>query len=237
MATHFSENDMISNQEVFLRILTAAVLGAVIGVNRGRLEWAAGLRTHMLVSVGAALAVIVSAYGFNHALLQDHVVLDPSRIAAQVVSGIGFLGAGTIMFMAKEQVVRGLTTAAGLWAVAAVGLASGAGLYVPAVVTTAMLWVILALLKPVERRFVRRRRRHALLVVSISHGSALAAVERVMSDYRAPIDRLQLKRDAQGGDVVTARFPADFASEKLSEIADACRGIEGSRDVTIALPG
>lgn len=228
---------MISNQEVILRILTAALLGAVIGVNRGRLEWAAGLRTHMLVSVGAALAVIVSAYGFNHALLQEHVVLDPSRIAAQVVSGIGFLGAGTIMFMAKEQVVKGLTTAAGLWAVAAVGLASGAGLYVPAVVATLVLWIILALLKPIERRFVRRRRRYALLVVSISHGSALAAVERVLSEYRAPVDRLQLKRDAEGSDVVTARFPASFASEKLGEIADACRSIEGSGEVTIALPG
>ncbi|MEE7561353.1 MgtC/SapB family protein, partial [Xanthomonas sp. Kuri4-2] len=123
---------MIPFWDVALRLVLAAALGAVIGANRGRLEWAAGLRTHMLVCVGSALALIVSAYGFQDVLAAPHVVLDPSRIAAQVISGVGFLGAGTILFLQREQVIRGLTTAAGLWAVAAIGLAAGAGLYAAA---------------------------------------------------------------------------------------------------------
>ncbi len=228
---------VISHQEIALRIATAAVLGAIIGINRGRLEWAAGLRTHMLVCVGAALAVIVSAYGFDHAIQQDHVILDPSRVAAQVISGIGFLGAGTILFLQKEQVIRGLTTAAGLWAVAAVGLASGTGLYFAAILTTAILWVILALLKPVERRFVKSRRKYTSIKVIINHGAALSAVESVLSDFHAPIGRMLLARDVDGQDEVTIRFNVDFPAENLTAIADACRNIEGATSVSIAAAG
>lgn len=228
---------MISNLDIALRLLTAAVLGSVIGVNRGRLEWAAGLRTHMLVSVGSALAVIVSAYGFSHSLQQDHVVLDPSRIAAQVISGIGFLGAGTILFLQKEQVIRGLTTAAGLWAVAAVGLASGTGLYFAAITATLILWIILALLKPVERRFVIPRKKYASLQVTITHGAALSAVEAVIADFHAPVERMLLRRDADGLDTVMVRFDVAFPAEKLASIADACRSIEGADSVAITLVG
>ena len=228
---------MISDTDVVLRLLAAATLGSIIGVNRGRLEWAAGLRTHMLVSVGAALTVIVSAYGFSHAIEQDHVELDPSRIAAQVISGIGFLGAGTILFLQKEQVIKGLTTAASLWAVAAVGLAAGTGLYFPAVFATAVLWVILALLKPIERRFVRPRRKYASIQVSIARGQALAAVEAVVGDFRAPVDRMLLRRDADGSDTVIIRFAAGFPSDKLAAIADACREIDGAVSVSFSATG
>ena len=106
------------------------MLGSGIGIERERLNWVAGLRTHMLVCVGSSLFMIVSFCGFADVLSTEHVALDPSRIAAQVVSGIGFLGAGTIVL--RSKVVRGLTTAAGLWTVAAVGLAVGGGLYVAA---------------------------------------------------------------------------------------------------------
>ncbi len=82
---------MLDTWEIALRLLLAALLGGIIGADRGRLEWAAGLRTHMLVCVGATLAIIVSAFGFNDVLGNPHVVLDPSRIAAQVISGVGFL--------------------------------------------------------------------------------------------------------------------------------------------------
>lgn len=228
---------MISNLDIALRLLTAAILGSVIGVNRGRLEWAAGLRTHMLVCVGSALAVIVSAYGFSHALQQDHVVLDPSRIAAQVISGIGFLGAGTILFLQKEQVIRGLTTAAGLWAVAAVGLAAGTGLFFAAIAATLILWIILALLKPVERRFIIPRKKYASIQITITHGAALSAVEAVMADFHAPVERMLLRRDADGQDTVTVRFDVSFPPEKLASIADACRGIDGAESVAVTLSG
>ncbi|MEI9933131.1 MAG: MgtC/SapB family protein [Rhizomicrobium sp.] len=119
-----------------------ALLGSIIGADRERLAWAAGLRTHMLVSVGACLFMIVSAFGFADILGSKNVVLDPSRIAAQVVSGIGFLGAGSILL--RGEVVRGLTTAASLWSVAAVGLAVGGGLYIEAVAATVVILLILA---------------------------------------------------------------------------------------------
>jgi putative Mg2+ transporter-C (MgtC) family protein len=228
---------MISDLDIVLRLLTAAVLGSVIGVNRSRLAWTAGLRTHMLVSVGSALAVIVSAYGFNHAIQQEHVVLDPSRIAAQVISGIGFLGAGTILFLQKEQVIRGLTTAAGLWAVAAVGLAAGTGLYFPAFVATGILWVILALLKPLERRFVRPRQKYNSIKVTVTHGSALSAVEARLSDFHAPVERMSLRRDADGQDTVSVRFDSRFPTDKLVAIADACRDIDGAVAVSVSMVG
>jgi putative Mg2+ transporter-C (MgtC) family protein len=136
--------------EMVLRLILAAGLGSVIGLERERLMWTAGLRTHMLVSVGACLMILVSAYGFNK-VLGDHVVLDPSRVAAQVVSGIGFLGAGSIIM--RNQMIKGLTTAASLWAVAGIGLAAGAGLYTAAVATTAIIMAILIGLKPLEQRY------------------------------------------------------------------------------------
>ena len=126
---------MISTEELILRLIVATVLGGLVGVERERLERAAGLRTHALVGVGAALFMIVSAFGFADILGTPGVGLDPSRIAAQVVSGIGFLGAGTIIF--QREIVRGLTTAASVWAVAAIGLAAGGGLWLAAILATA----------------------------------------------------------------------------------------------------
>jgi putative Mg2+ transporter-C (MgtC) family protein len=142
---------------LILRLLIAAILGSVIGADRERLAWAPGLRTHMLVCVGACLFMIVSAFGFSDILQTRNVILDPSRVAAQVVSGIGFLGAGTILL--RGEVVRGLTTAASLWSVAAVGLAVGGGLYVEAVAATLVILIILAGIKPLEERFQQRHRR------------------------------------------------------------------------------
>lgn len=142
---------MISATEVILRLIVSAVLGSLIGIERERLSWAAGLRTHMLVSVGSTLIMLVSAYGFSQILQSDKVVLDPSRMAAQVVSGIGFLGAGSILL--RGEIIRGLTTAASLWTVAAIGLAVGGGMYAAAVAGTMIVLIILAGMKPLERRF------------------------------------------------------------------------------------
>ena len=128
----------------------------------------------MLVSVGACLLMIVSAYGFEHAIRVDHVALDPSRIAAQVVSGIGFLGAGSII--ARGQVVRGLTTAASVWAVAAVGLAAGGGLFFAAGLSTAIILAILVGVKPLEEAY---RARVQTCTLEIDHTTvALIRVSR-----------------------------------------------------------
>ena len=127
--------------EFLLRLLTAAILGGLIGLERESRAKEAGFRTHFLVAMGSALFMIVSAYGFTDAMNDDLQRWDVSRIAAQVVSGIGFIGAGTIIFRKTENVVVGLTTAAGLWVTAAIGLACGGGMYVLSIGSTMMVLV------------------------------------------------------------------------------------------------
>ena len=123
--------------EMVLRLLLATALGAIIGYQRERAGKQAGLRTHTLICVGAALFTIASIYGFGSAG-------DPARIAAGVVAGVGFLGAGAII-RGGEGIVAGLTTASTIWAVAGIGLAAGAGLYLVSAVTTAIVLVVLFL--------------------------------------------------------------------------------------------
>lgn len=224
---------MIEPLEVFLRLALAAVLGAVIGLNRSRNEWAAGMRTHMLVSVGAALAIIVSAFGFHDVLGQANVVLDPSRIAAQVVSGVGFLGAGTIMFMQREQIVRGLTTAAALWATASIGLASGSGLFAAAVIATAVIWLILALLKPLERRLLAWGHRDIpRLRLHLTDAAALGSVEAIVSRQHLPMKKMILRRQEDGGDQVDLLFGPAMRNDQLMKLADELRELEGLQAVS-----
>ena len=110
-----------------LRLVVAGILGVLIGLEREYRAKEAGYRTHFLVAVGSALLMIVSQHGFDDMLGKEGVGLDPSRIAAQIVTGIGFIGAGTIIL--NRQIVRGLTTAAGIWATAGIGMCAGAGMY------------------------------------------------------------------------------------------------------------
>jgi putative Mg2+ transporter-C (MgtC) family protein len=145
----FSPNLSVSAQlELGLRLVAGLVLGAIVGLEREFHRQPAGFRTHSLVSMGAALFAIISAYGYANANI------DPTRITAQIVSGIGFIGAGTILQFRGH--VRGLTTAASLWAVAAIGTAAGTGLYVLAVMSTVLILIVLALLDRVED-YARRR--------------------------------------------------------------------------------
>ncbi|WDS35097.1 MgtC/SapB family protein [Pseudoxanthomonas sp.] len=228
---------MVTTWDIALRLLLAAALGGIIGANRGRLEWTAGLRTHMLVCVGASLAIIVSEYGFSDVLTSPHVVLDPSRIAAQVISGVGFLGAGTILFLQREQVIRGLTTAAGLWAVASIGLAAGSGLYAAAIMATVLLWSILALLKPIERRYLQKRSAPATgLRITLSRGSALAKLETALSDLQLPVRRMVLKRHDDCEDQVDVRCPPGIERARLLEVADALGDTDGVISVSLLGP-
>ena len=126
--------------EFLLRILLAGVCGAMIGYERKSRNKEAGIRTHMIVAMGAALIMIVSKYGFGDLLGKEGVALDPSRIAAQIVTGVGFLGAGMI-FMRKNT-ISGLTTAAGIWAISAIGMAIGSGLYLLGILTAFVILLI-----------------------------------------------------------------------------------------------
>ena len=144
--------------EVVLRVVLAGVFGGAIGAEREIREREAGLRTHMLVSIGAALFTLVSAYGFSdfHFSNASGITYDPTRIAAQVVTGIGFLGAGAIIRQGLS--VRGLTTAASLWVVAAIGIATGAGYYSAALITTVVVLVSLWPLRIIAFRLFERVR-------------------------------------------------------------------------------
>lgn len=127
--------------ELVLRLFVAGVMGICIGLEREYRAKEAGYRTHFLVALGSALLMIVSQYGFTNVLVPGLVHVDPSRIAAQVVTGIGFIGAGTIIL--QKQIVRGLTTAAGIWATSGIGLTIGAGMY--AIGITATILVLIGL--------------------------------------------------------------------------------------------
>jgi putative Mg2+ transporter-C (MgtC) family protein len=164
------------------------------------------------------------------------VVLDPSRIAAQVISGIGFLGAGTIMFLHRENVIRGLTTAAGLWTVAAIGLAVGGGMYAAAVIATAVAWVILAVLKPLERRFAVRRPLPRVQV-DFAGRAALAAIDQVLTARGLPAATIITRRIPDDGDQVTVEFEHGFDRGALGPLADALRGVEGVTAVSLDVSG
>ena len=128
--------------DMILRLLLAAALGAIIGYQRERADKPAGLRTHILICEGSALFTVASLYGFG-------AVADPARVAAGIVAGIGFLGAGAIIHR-EGGLVGGLTTAATIWAVAAIGLAAGAGLYLVSAVTTVIVLIVLLLPHPIR---------------------------------------------------------------------------------------
>ena len=130
--------------EFILRLFLAGIMGAIIGLDREYRAKEAGYRTHFLVSLGSALIMIVSQHGFGEILDTPNVNLDPSRIASQVVTGIGFIGAGTIIL--HKQIVRGLTTAAGIWATSGIGLAIGAGMYILGISATILTLIGLEVL-------------------------------------------------------------------------------------------
>ncbi len=140
--------------DFILRITIAALLGGIIGLEREYRSKEAGFRTHFLVALGSALFMVISAYGFDGALVTPEHRLDVSRIAAQVVTGIGFIGAGTIIF--QKHMVKGLTTAAGLWVTAAIGLTCGGGLYVLALSSTILVLISLEAFNWFLHRFGKR---------------------------------------------------------------------------------
>ena len=141
--------DMITTTDLIIRAVVAAILGGAIGLERGYRAKEAGFRTHFLVALGSALFMILSQYGFDDIRQESAVRLDPSRIAAQVVSGIGFIGAGTIIF--QKHVVKGLTTAAGLWVASAIGLACGSGQFVLASAVTVLVILCLEAVNVLHR--------------------------------------------------------------------------------------
>jgi len=203
--------------EMVLRLAAATIFGGIVGYQREKAEKPAGLRTHVLVCLGSALIMQVSVYPFV-----GKPYADLTRIAAGVVVGIGFLGAGTII--RQGNIVMGLTTAASLWTTAAVGLAIGVGFYIPAAATIILILLALTFLKAVEARMAREHK--VIDIVAKDEPGLLGRIGSVLGDLAVSIKNVELECNEENGlcyikmalDTPTHACP-DVVMEKLSKIA------------------
>ena len=224
---------ILSFTDTVLRLGVATLLGALVGLERERIERAAGIRTHAIVALGAALIMVVSIYGFSDVLGPDQrIQVDVSRVAAQVVSGIGFLGAGVIIF--QRNVVRGLTTAASVWTVAGLGLACGSGLFAAAGVATVLLLTLQMLLRPIEQRVFAPMRDHWLELDVLRGVGSLAEIEAVISHAGVRIESLRVRPSGhENADRVEITLGA-VADDRALRLLEQLRALQGARLVTYA---
>jgi len=212
---------------VLLRLSVAAVLGGAIGIERELRERQAGLRTHLLVCVGSALFTLVSAYGFSEFMVGNVMRSDPTRIAAQIVTGVGFLGAGAIIRQGLS--VRGLTTAATLWLVAAIGMAAGAGYYSAALITTAGALLTLGPLRGLAFRILRHFRTPVdRLFVEIPAGGSAGAVVEAVEREGARVIGLEI---AQDGDRRSVSIDVELRGHSAPTVVGAVGEIDGVLEV------
>jgi putative Mg2+ transporter-C (MgtC) family protein len=213
--------------DVVVRVLLAAVLGGLLGLEREVSDQPAGLRTHILVSLGAALFTIAGAYGAEALTGTASTRVDPTRVAAQVVTGVGFLGAGAILQQGLS--IRGLTTAASLWVTAAVGTAIGLGSYVGAAAVVVVTLAVLMGLKPLEERllarFVRRRRR---LLVAAGGDLRLGELKAALEDAGVAVGGLRIMDEGAHEDrlLITVSLPRHTRPPDLLGLV---RGVSGVR--------
>lgn len=221
----------IETWDLLLRVLGAALLGGLVGVEREFSDQPAGFRTHILVSLGAALFTLVGAYGISGFFGgSTPLELDPTRIAAQVVTGIGFLGAGAIIQQGLN--VRGLTTAAALWVTAAIGTAVAFGYWTGAIATTLLTVVALYGLKRVEKAvFPRLKRGRFEYRIDVHRDLPLAKLVDVVEAHRARVAEMRIEDEEEGRTRVAATvfLPSAIAPDVL---AQEMRRLEGVREVS-----
>jgi Uncharacterized membrane protein len=203
--------DIMDQWELMLRLLISGVLGSLIGFERRSHYKEAGLRTHFVVALGSALIMIVSKYGFMDLINTQSVSLDPSRVAAQVVSGIGFLGAGTIIV--EHQNVRGLTTAAGLWATAGIGIAIGAGMYIQGVSATALILIGLGIFNKMQKKAIMYSTGIADLSVE-----GINPVLDVLKNSKVRVSNIQVNRNHKVNNVSEVRIIFRLYTREQDEI-------------------
>lgn len=198
--------------ELIGRLVIAGVLGALVGFEREKNFKEAGLRTHFLVAVGSALAMEVSKYGFFD-VVDSSIKLDPSRVAASVVSGVGFLGAGTILV--QRQSVRGLTTAAGLWATAGIGLAIGAGMYIISICGTVLVLLGLEVLSRLFKTFLPKSHK---LNISVNSKDAISEIIDLLTSLNIEVITYQVK--LKNLEDYKTNYAIDFQLKSKSNIKD-----------------
>lgn len=213
----------VSELEVALRLLLATVLGALIGLERERKNQAAGFRTHTILCVGSALVMILS-------MKVAGARYDPGRIAAQVVSGIGFLGAGAILRMGAS--VKGLTTAATVWTVAAIGLAVGYGLYSEAVIVASILFLALYFFNLVEKRFFSGKQgHHSLCLSALDAPGVIAQVSAVLESHRIQVSSISINRNPLEGKVEIFSSLVVPPDVSLQGVVTELQSIPGSQEI------
>lgn len=223
MAAVFSELWNNGVAEIFLKLVLALLCGGLLGLERGLKKRPAGFRTYMLVCLGSALVVMTNTYMID--LFQTG---DPGRMAAQVVSGIGFLGAGTII-TTRHNRVTGLTTAAGLWAVASIGMALGIGYYAGAIVGTVLIFFALSVMQITENRILTSSK-HIVLYLEFDKMVALKNLLAVLKKNNIRLTEFETEstsseRDAALAAVVTLRIPSRKIHTQLPEIIYGAEGI------------
>ncbi|MDD3364238.1 MAG: MgtC/SapB family protein [Syntrophomonas sp.] len=217
----------MSNYEIIFKLTLACILGGVIGLERESLSRPAGFRTYTLVCVGSTLAMIVSLDMYFQ--FYRTVNADPGRIAAQVVSGIGFLGAGTIM---KEgPTVSGLTTAAGLWGVACIGLAVGAGMYLPAIVTTILILFVLFYFAKFEQHFKGMRVYKGLVLVVIDGPGQVGNIGSILGEQGVLIKNISLSRQ-ESDNLLEIELLLEMPSEiSIDQVVEELAKIKGLQSI------
>jgi putative Mg2+ transporter-C (MgtC) family protein len=190
----------IDTVHLTFRLLMAVVFGGLIGFERELSNSAAGLRTHILVCVGSTLVMLISIYGFSDFVNEPNVRIDPSRLAAQVITGVGFLGAGTIL--TTGNVIKGLTTAASVWVVASIGLAIGAGFYYPAAIAFVLVILSLWVLNKAEKRFINVKKQHIMKLEIVDHPGLLADLYSIISNNKAEISKMTAETGHAGGSIL-----------------------------------
>ncbi|WP_077324074.1 MgtC/SapB family protein [Virgibacillus siamensis] len=178
---------------IMIRVLIALLLSGLIGFERELKKHSAGFRTHILVGVGSCLMMLLSLYGFEAFIDRyDNIRFDPARIPSYVISGIGFLGAGTIIV--NGMTIRGLTTAASIWAVAGLGLVVGAGMYAPAVFTTVVILLSLVFLNNIEKRFSKGRSSDLIEIVAFSD-IKIKSVISIFESFQLRIKQVEIEKE------------------------------------------
>ena len=224
----------LHNQEVMMvvRLVVAAILGGIVGIERGCGDRPAGFRTHILVCVGSALFMLVSMYGFDDVAPATAIAegdmgarRDSARIAAQVVSGIGFLGAGTILH--EGLTIRGLTTAASLWMVSAIGLAVGSGMFFLSTVATIITMITLVTFHTWEKRFAASSRsdRRFVRITTSNRTGAITDITGYLSLNGVQVRSLNVKKDKEKNNLIIDLYLK--ISKTAPESADIIRGLQG----------
>jgi len=228
---------MISFPTILLRLSVALFLGALVGLERESRDHEAGMRTNALVALGTALFTIISAFGFLGFLSLAHIQIDPTRIASYVVAGIGFLGGGVIFLRQESERVKGVTTAATIWVVAAIGMACGAGLLLEAVTVTAFALIILVGFRYIETFLLPHRKsnaHHIHIETTAAQAQFISQVFEICKRNSIPVDALDIRKVKDTNAVkITSRIQSPAA---LIQALDELRTLEGVQAVNTDVP-